>query len=174
MLKSKKGFTLVELSIVIAITSILLVTSGMTLQFFEKQTNTIKKNSQVAMEINQMKEMTEKWISYYDSLTYNHDTKGTTTADYITVNAENTSLLQANGGNDLLQFCEENGVKKLKRMSGTTPISEISVETIENCVFQKENGMISCTVSYGDKSIKLMFNIFSSNSRVRFSDNVQN
>ncbi len=171
MLKSKKGITLVELTIIMAVTSVVITMACGFIVTYRNQSIRIERNSTTVSDVNKFKNAVNEWISTYDSKKYNYsledeNVQGQTSAKQIDVNSENPKMLYVD--QNIIQFDASN--KSLYTKTGNTVNKTVEFETITNCVFSKNNGMLYCTLTCNGKQVKLIFNIFSNSKRSRFSN----
>lgn len=159
MLKSKKGFTVLELSIVIAITAIVITMACGFMIAYRAQTDKIKRTGETIGEINRLKGAVNEFIIEYD------DGSGSS------IEVTGTGGLAS--GNHSLFYDPAN--KELIWQSEGARYKVFEFEGIDNCVFSdKENvtDIIYCEASGlingNEDSILIAFNIGSGADRERY------
>lgn len=150
MLKSKKGFTLVELIVVVAIIAIVITMVCGFMLTYQHQTFKITKNSVAMADIDRLKDAVNQWLDENES--------GSTV---FTVSDSKI----------------ETGGKSLSFSSGKLKVdggSQIEFETLSGCRFYKKNSIdniIYCdvTVKIGDseRKVQLLFDVNYGGARER-------
>ncbi len=150
MLKSKKGFTLIELTVVLAVTAIVVTMICGFIISYQNQSLRIVKNSDIISDVNRFKETVGQWIDENDD--------GATVFD---VSSHKIKL-----GENSLSF--DSG--KLT-IDGGPPIA---FKTLSDCEFSKRDSIdnvIYCelTAKAGkqDRKIQLLFDVYYNYSKER-------
>ena len=169
MLKSKKGFTLVELCIVIALMGVVVAMVVGFIGQYNKDTYSLMKNRNVMNDINAVRQMTSDWLRYYDNGKY----------EIAPSDAEHgSSVLQAKetatGAVDKLEIrdgyilWEKSGVEYQKRTFELINEGKFTF-TAENK--NGEKPVIRCRVKFneGRNWHDMLFSIMTKTPRSRFS-----
>ncbi len=158
MKKSSKGFTTIELIMVIAIT---LVVIGMVCTFtliLRQQSNIIAKNSATISEVNTFKKVVKDFVRSNDNS--NRE---------ISI-ASTTKLKSSEGGasKETLEFTSNAIIWK----KGDTVHKKYKFEQISSCGFTNtKSSLVYCNIKTSLDEIKFSFNVFSKTNRQRFSTN---
>ena len=117
MIKSKKGFTLVELCVVLALIGIVVGMATGFLAVYHKNVVNINSKGKTMSELNVLRSNIGSWLENYDS------------NDYTVTAYPNYILAEGGGISETLSV----SARKLN-ISGTDPIT-MDFETIDHCVF---------------------------------------
>ena len=148
-MRNKKGFTLVELTITLAVTAIVVSMVCGFIIVYQNQSLRVGQNKEAVSDITLFRRTLNEWITEYDNI---------------------SNTISANGGRlicgaDSIEFASDQLIWKKNGSEYRT----YSFNVMSNCVFEIKNGMVYCKTVCNDKSVDLMFNVFSMTGRDRYS-----
>ncbi len=176
ILKSKKGFTLVELSIVIALIGIVVSMAVGFIAQYNKDTYSLVRNRNAMNDINNIRRITNEWVKYYDNGQYT-----------ITPSDSGSGVLQATKDGKVDKLFIENGkfvwkmnndtkVYKAYALNSVTTLKYDFTKTEDKTAIKDKSGkevknVIKCTVYFNDNRNweNLLFSILSKSPRSRYS-----
>ncbi len=150
MFRSKRGFTLVELTVVIAVTAVVITMICTFMLAFGQHAVRIEKNSDAMSDINTCRAAVNEWISAYDSKAYN-----------MTASGRALSV----GVDDTLEYGDRGLV--WNRTGSEYKCYPLSVMT--GCTFEMKNGMVYCKTVCNGETVDFVCNVFSETQRDRYS-----
>ncbi len=152
-LHSKKGFTLIELTIVIAVLAIIVSMATAFIVSFSRANSNLQDNKTVMNDLAEIRSSIKKWIFCYDNAETTITTDGTTLIS--SSSASGTNEWKVFGDNIVSQL---NGKETVTKLTGGSA-----------CSFEIKDNLLFCTVKYGTSEQKLAFALFTNSKRSRFS-----
>ena len=170
MIRNKKGFTLVELCIVLALISIVVTMATTFIATYRHQVIRVTGDRDTINDLSQIQRITREWIAYYDD--YN--------SDIDAIDSEGGfSKLKTSGG---AQLYYDPAAKKLiwaddsNSINNTYSFSELEglhFSSVKNSGSSEDGSdartkLIICDADIGDSSQKLLFTVFTGIQRFRY------
>lgn len=166
LMKSKKGFTLIELCIVIALIAIVSTMVVTFLAVYQKNSFSLVGSKAIMNDISDVRTTVKDWVQQYDNGEYEFNASGST------LEAKNSS-----GDVAKIYIAEKTLYRELNgeiinadKMTVITS-SKFSFDTTQNDegVTVEDRGVVKCTVYFGGSQEEMMFTLFSNSQRSRFS-----
>ena len=172
MKKNKKGFTLVELSVVIALIGIIVSMAVTFIATYYQQVYRLEGDKNTIYDLSEVQRITRQWIAYYDD--YN--------SNIVSVDSEDGfSKLKTSGG---AQLYFDPAAKRLYWIDSGTHVKEsydiaeltglhfssiTNGEDTDDPSLQNRTKMVICTAEFGDGITQdLYFAVFTGIQRFRY------
>ena len=162
---NRKGFTLVELCVVIAIIAIIGTMVTTTIVFVSKQNSDVRKEASFIADVTDIQKNINDWLKKYDS------------AGYQIKHTSNQSSLKATKGGETVTLTFSDSEKKLKVGSADASgkyenVSDVTFQVIEDKNGENIEGKVAQIVieakkGSGTETQKLIFPLFSNKARQR-------
>lgn len=163
-LKGKKGFTLVELCVVMAVAAIVGTMITTTVLFLSKQNNDIQKDSAFISEVTDVQQRINDWVKKYDGTGYE-----------ITSNTGMTELTAKKGSSESKLTFSESTIKvdgasvsnKYKNVSGISLQVIVDKSASGNVEGEIVQVRVTAKKNKGSETETLLFPIFADKTRER-------
>jgi len=171
-MKNKKGFTLLELCVAVALSMMIVTLTTTYIVMYNGKSAEVTANSDTITEINEIKVILNQWTKVYGTDKYDISMQnGNSVEGYREVKAENLS-----GGYTYILRFENNKLIQEKVENGTKTSSEIELNMVDNMCFfwsGEKNSVLKCSISFADNSTfdaqNLLYPILSKTSRERYT-----